>query len=268
MLPNQVENPFDRQTELTKDRVNGRVPTGLTWWAVFTAQEYLKSVGTSHDEVVGMGLRAEEDFLQHWEPLASRDRIRDANSPRSPARMTRIDAPVEFARWAAKTDFFARMTDDPSSAPEPLFLNACLLHLAAIAEELDIKRPKGGLAALADFDSVTQVDAAVLYLSSMVHSKRGSLSQAHAEAWEAEAVRMRMEASHRASKAANRRHDKPNGSREKWQRIREIWATGKYSSRDICAEQECAHVDMSLSSARKALRNTPDPDLPAFFGPR
>lgn len=59
--------------------------------------------------------------------------------------------------------------------------------------------------------------------------------------------------------AANVNHSKPGGSREKQQRIRDIWATGKYTNRDRCAEEECGGLNMSLSSARKALRNTPDP---------
>ena len=62
-----------------------------------------------------------------------------------------------------------------------------------------------------------------------------------------------------AKAAADARHSQPGGSRDKQQRIREIWATGKYSSRDRCAEEECAALDMSYSAARKALRNTPDP---------
>jgi hypothetical protein len=60
-------------------------------------------------------------------------------------------------------------------------------------------------------------------------------------------------------KAANARHSKPGGSRDKWQQMRALWASGKYSTRDICAEQESAALDMSFSSARKALRGTPDP---------
>jgi hypothetical protein len=60
-------------------------------------------------------------------------------------------------------------------------------------------------------------------------------------------------------KMANALHDKENGSREKRSKIREIWATGKYSSKDLCAEQECAALEMSLSTARKALRNMPKP---------
>ena len=62
-----------------------------------------------------------------------------------------------------------------------------------------------------------------------------------------------------ARKAANARHDKPGGSREKQEAIRTIWASGKYTTRDRCAEEECAALDMSFSAARKALRNTPDP---------
>ncbi|MDD2658355.1 MAG: hypothetical protein PHY54_01585 [Methylococcales bacterium] len=53
--------------------------------------------------------------------------------------------------------------------------------------------------------------------------------------------------------AAHREH------RNRQEEIRKIWASGKYSSRDICAEKECADLSMSFSTARKALRNTPDP---------
>lgn len=62
-----------------------------------------------------------------------------------------------------------------------------------------------------------------------------------------------------AKAAANVLHDKPGGSRDKQRQIREIWATGKYSSRTRCAEEECAALDMSYDAARKALTNTPDP---------
>ena len=58
--------------------------------------------------------------------------------------------------------------------------------------------------------------------------------------------------------AANAKHDLPGGSRDKQQQIRDIWATGKYTSRDLCAEEECAALDMSYSAARKALINQPN----------
>ena len=70
---------------------------------------------------------------------------------------------------------------------------------------------------------------------------------------------MKLLESERARIIVNARHDKPGGSREKQRKIREIWASGKFSSKDLCAEQECAALEMSLSSARKALRNAPKP---------
>lgn len=66
-------------------------------------------------------------------------------------------------------------------------------------------------------------------------------------------------ASSRAKVAANALHDMPGGTRSKREAIRAIWASGKYKSRGICAEQECAGLGMSFDAARKALRNTPDP---------
>ena len=62
-----------------------------------------------------------------------------------------------------------------------------------------------------------------------------------------------------ARNAANALHDQPGGSRDKQNQIRTIWASGKYSSRNICAEQECAGLDMSYDAARKALTNIPAP---------
>jgi hypothetical protein len=58
-----------------------------------------------------------------------------------------------------------------------------------------------------------------------------------------------------ARKAANAKHDKPGGSREKKKKIQEIWASGKYTTKDICAEEECAALGMSFGAARKALNN-------------
>lgn len=66
-------------------------------------------------------------------------------------------------------------------------------------------------------------------------------------------------ATKRGRLAAEIRHNQPGGSRSKADAIRTAWASGKYTSRDRCAEEECAALDMSLSSARRALRNTPNP---------
>lgn len=65
--------------------------------------------------------------------------------------------------------------------------------------------------------------------------------------------------SQKARAAANTSHDKPGGSRHKRRLIQEAWASGKYSSRGVCAEEECAAIGMSYKTARDALRNTPEP---------
>ncbi len=63
----------------------------------------------------------------------------------------------------------------------------------------------------------------------------------------------------RGKNAADALHNLSGGSRAKAAAIREVWATGNYSNRDLCAEKECAALKMSFGAARKALRNTPTP---------
>lgn len=75
----------------------------------------------------------------------------------------------------------------------------------------------------------------------------------------ARGVALKEEASHRGKTAADALHDKPNGTREKREAIRAMWASGKYSSRDLCADEEWAALKMSRSTARKALIGQPDP---------
>ena len=72
-------------------------------------------------------------------------------------------------------------------------------------------------------------------------------------------LKTRTDSSNRGKAAANARHDKPGESREKRDAIRAAWASGKYASRDLCAEQECAALNMAPGTARRALRNTPEP---------
>lgn len=70
---------------------------------------------------------------------------------------------------------------------------------------------------------------------------------------------IRLERKHRAKESADKRHSQPKGARDNRAKMRKFWASGKYSSRDRCAEEECGGLNISYSSARKALRNTPDP---------
>lgn len=65
--------------------------------------------------------------------------------------------------------------------------------------------------------------------------------------------------SERGRTGANAQHNRPGGNRDKRRKIQELWASGKYATRDVCAEQECGALGMSFSTARKALRNIPHP---------
>lgn len=83
-----------------------------------------------------------------------------------------------------------------------------------------------------------------------------ALKDVHQALSEGRSIERKLKATH----AANVRHSKPGGSRDLKEKIQAIWATGKYTSRDICAEQECSALGISFSTARKALINTPDPN--------
>ena len=73
------------------------------------------------------------------------------------------------------------------------------------------------------------------------------------------ATAVKIKAQKQGKSAAEARHSKPGNSRDKQTAIRAAWASGKYSSRDLCAEQECAALNMAPGTARRALRNTPKP---------
>jgi hypothetical protein len=64
----------------------------------------------------------------------------------------------------------------------------------------------------------------------------------------------------RASRGGKAKYQK-SGAEDKKNNIRSIWATGKYSTRDICAEEEYNALGfISFGEARKALKNTPKPE--------
>ena len=74
-------------------------------------------------------------------------------------------------------------------------------------------------------------------------------------------LRTRAEAAKsRAKKAAEARHGKEGGTRDKARKLLEIWASGKYRTRELCAEEEARALGMSFSTARKVLQNAPRPD--------
>jgi hypothetical protein len=74
----------------------------------------------------------------------------------------------------------------------------------------------------------------------------------------AKVVSLMNQSSDRGKAAAEVRHGKPGGSRDKRQAMLDSWASGKYSSRNTCAEEECAGIGLSFSKARKHLIGTAD----------
>lgn len=62
-----------------------------------------------------------------------------------------------------------------------------------------------------------------------------------------------------AKKAAEVRYSNPNSYRKKGEKIRQIWASGIYKNRNLCALMECETLGISYETARRHLRNTPEP---------
>jgi len=78
-----------------------------------------------------------------------------------------------------------------------------------------------------------------------------------AELLKSEIVDRAKEASAKARKSANDRHEKPGGSKDKRARMREAWWSGKYRTRVECALAEFGPLKISFDTAQKALRNIP-----------
>lgn len=62
-------------------------------------------------------------------------------------------------------------------------------------------------------------------------------------------------------KAANALHDKEGGSRGKADKLRAIWASGRYRTKEECAQKGGASLGMSFKAAKKALQNAPKPNV-------
>jgi len=63
----------------------------------------------------------------------------------------------------------------------------------------------------------------------------------------------------KGSYGANALHDQKNGYRDRKERLLAAWATGAYKSRNDCAFRLCEKYGVVEETARKWLRNTPDP---------
>lgn len=63
-------------------------------------------------------------------------------------------------------------------------------------------------------------------------------------------------ATYHGLKGANNRHGQERGNREKKRKLLTIWKSGKYATKDQCAEKECGNFGVSFSTARKWLQGT------------
>lgn len=147
----------------------------------------------------------------------------------------------------AKAFVMAKIAESRLMESHPLFG----LTQGSCPEHADFPPLESGLFALSEVEAIesTDFDEDVRTLGPGAKADEQKVPGVGSLEWRQETAR----------KAANARHDKPGGSRDKQSQIREIWASGKYSTREICAEQECAALGMSFAACRKALRNTPEP---------
>lgn len=60
-----------------------------------------------------------------------------------------------------------------------------------------------------------------------------------------------------AARAASAAH---SGHNDKARQIRKIWASGKFATREVCADEEHEALGISRETARKHLRGTPNPN--------
>jgi hypothetical protein len=63
----------------------------------------------------------------------------------------------------------------------------------------------------------------------------------------------------RGRKGAEGKHGKPDGTRAKKDQLQNSWATGKFKTRSLCAEQEYEALGVTYDTARSWLKGTPDP---------
>lgn len=149
--------------------------------------------------------------------------------------------PEQIALVQADADACARMIDDAVTPIVPQVIQA-----DRQAREILQRTRLDGLEDFRSYVAANPLDAlTVLALLRIATAPDG------------EAAKMLLQ--QRASLAAGARHDRPDGSREKQARMRAAWASGKYRSRSDCADKEHTGLGISFETARKALRNTPEP---------
>lgn len=109
-----------------------------------------------------------------------------------------------------------------------------LLKLVTESRLMDI-HPITGLTEGSEVEGVPPIEEGLFPLSlvEQIDADFGMDPEQHLAEIGTEAWRKKI-----AKAAAEARHNRKGGSRDKRKQIQEIWATGKYSTRDACAEAE------------------------------
>ena len=101
--------------------------------------------------------------------------------------------------------------------------------------------------------------AEILHFALRNHLKKDAPSTAIMNAAIAVVRALQVAASDKGKKDVMRRHASPGGSHDMAAEVRKVWASGKYRSKEKCAEDEHARLGMSRKAARNALMNEPAP---------
>lgn len=171
-------------------------------------------------------------------------------------------------------------TDDRApKAASPLKLSKAAFRLLQRNVRNQDSAESQEFAALVGAFVLTQAAAtkAAGLLSEMLHSDTESLSsiQQHLDEHPLEALalvrliglerergagQIERATHHKMSSSGGKKRVLNEGYAAKREQIRAAWASGKFATRQLCAEQEHDAIGMSFETARKALRNTPDPN--------
>lgn len=194
-------------------------------------------------EQVDLAMRLAENSRKHAEETIKRILIDSPDDPRpdltKKIREGLLNGEIGISHFAHPPSFYTKKMLLAEQRADEIFAWLENVEINGINTEFD-SRPS----TIGNLVAVFTMLAVVARTDKSTRSKAESIQQ--------------LFRSQAARHAANEKHEN-NGNRAKQHAIREAWASGKFKSRDICAEQECAALEMSFSAARKALRNTPDP---------
>ena len=101
--------------------------------------------------------------------------------------------------------------------------------------------------------------AETLHLQLRHHLKKDAPPTAIMEAAVAVVRALQVVTSDKGKDDVMKRHSAPGGSHDMAAEMRKAWASGKYKSKEVCADEEHERLGISRPTARNYLINTPSP---------